>query len=152
MKSEHKEVYNTETGAMEFLDTKKLYSVTFDDSDRFFQVYVGMLQSFYEIKYIKDCFLLVKFAELANYNTGHIELSTKLRGVICEDLSINPSNLSTSIKRLIDAGLLFGDKGSYTINAGLFWKGDAKKRKELLEKDGVELTIQFKANENFSTE
>jgi hypothetical protein len=133
-----------DTGQIVMTDIQKTHLVTLQDEDKFFMVYLTMLQSFYQIKYVKDVMLLVKFAELADYNTGSIDLSTKLRVQICEELEIKPSNFSTSIKRMVNLGLLIGEKGSYTLNAGLFWKGDAKTRKQVMKDRGLEFTIKLK--------
>lgn len=134
---------NPDTGEMIITDVQKTHVVTLQDKDKFFMVYLGMLQSFYQIKYVKDVMLLVKFAELADYNTGQMDLSTKLRLEICQELDIKASNLSATIKRLVDLKLLLGEKGSYTLNAGLFWKGDAKTREKVMKERGLELTIKF---------
>ena len=130
------------------VESKKVFIVPVDEADRFFMVYISMLQSFYEIKYVKDVKLLVKLAELANYNTGHVEISSKLRKYICGELGFNQSNLSATLKRLVVLGLLQGDGGSYQLNAGLFWKGDAETRKQIMREMGIDLTIKFTMTPN----
>lgn len=141
--SQSTQTVDPDTGQIIITDTQKTQVVTLQDEDKFFMVYLSMLQSFYQIKYVKDVMLLVKLAELSDYNTGHVELSAKLRLQICEELGIKPSNLSSTFRRLVDSGLLLGEKGSYTLNAGLFWKGDSKTRKQILKDKGLELNIKF---------
>jgi hypothetical protein len=132
-----------DTGQIIITDVQKTHVVTLQEEDRFFMIYLSMLQSFYQIKYVKDVMLLVKLAELCDYNTGKVDLSTQLRAQICEELGIKPSNLSTTFKRLVESKLLVGEKGSYTVNASLFWKGDNKTRKQVLKDKGLEFNIKF---------
>jgi hypothetical protein len=135
-------------------ETKKVHLITLTDADKFFMVYLSMLRSFYEIKYVKDVFILVKMAEMAEYNTGNVKLTMDDRADICKTINIKSSNLSASLTRLISMNLLAGGKGKYTINAGLFWKGDSKERKRLLLSKGLDFNIKFKIepNTNFDDE
>jgi hypothetical protein len=133
-------------------EVKKTHLVTLSDADKFFMVYLSMLRSFYEIKYVKDVFILVKMAEMAEYNTGNVKVTMEDRADICKEINIKQSNLSASLTRLISMNLLTGGKGKYTINAGLFWKGDSKERKKLLISRGLDFNITFKIEPNYDFE
>lgn len=125
-------------------DEKKLHSVILDDTDKFYMVYFNMLRTFYQIKYLKDVLLLFKLCEMANFNTGIVSLSANDRFDLCVFLNVQNSNLSTGLKRLKLLGLIFGDKGRYTINESVFWKGDKEMRKQLLKDRGIDFIIRFK--------
>lgn len=47
---------------------------------------------------------------------GIVSLSSIVKDSICEELSINKTNFSKNIKRLIDANVIQGNKGTYIIN------------------------------------
>ena len=131
------------SGEVIITDTHKIHKVILEDEDRFFMVYFNMLKTFYQIKYIKDVLLLVKLAELANYNTGEVLIPTSTRQQLCEELEVSKPYISTAFKRLCDLGLLEGDKGRYKLNEAAFWKGDAKTRKQALKDKGLEFKIKF---------
>jgi predicted transcriptional regulator len=63
---------------------------------------------------------------------------------ITESLGIRNDSISKSLRRLLDIGLINGDRGSYVINPIIFWKGDKAKRKELLENEGLKVEFNFK--------
>ena len=124
-------------------DEKKLHSVVLDDTDKFYMVYFNMLRTFYQIKYLKDVMLLFKLCEMANFNTGVVSLSANDRNDLCLFLNVLNSNLSTGLRRLRSLGLIFGEKGRYTINESVFWKGDKEMRKQLLKDRGIDFVIRF---------
>lgn len=132
-----------EDGNLVIQDVEKTYVVKLAENDKFFMVYYNMLKSFYKIKYVKDVMLLVKLAELADYNTGEVTIATKTREDICSELEITKSNLSPIFKRLIELGLLSGEKGVYKINEAVFWKGEASIRKSILKEKGIQFVLQF---------
>lgn len=133
----------TPDGELISLDVSKTYIIKLDESDRFFMVYYNMLKSFYQIKYLKDVMLLIKLVELADYNTGVVTIATKTRESICKELGVNKSNLSSMFRRLRDLELIYGEKGVYTINEGVFWKGEATIRKNILKEKGIEFILKF---------
>ena len=136
-------VHQDANGKTVLSDESKTFTIKLDDSDKFFMVYYNMMKSFYQIKYVKDVMLLIKLVELADYNTGVITLATKTRESLCKDLDVAKSNLSSMFKRLVELQLIFGEKGVYTINECVFWKGDAVIRRDLLKTRGLEFILKF---------
>ena len=133
----------TPDGELVSLDVSKTYIIKLDESDKFFMVYYNMLKSFYQIKYLKDVMLLIKLVELADYNTGVVTIATKTREAISKELNVNKSNLSAMFKRLSDLELIRGEKGVYTINEGVFWKGEASVRRNIMKERGIEFILKF---------
>jgi hypothetical protein len=127
-----------------YVEVQKLHTVTLEEFDRFYMVYFNMMKTFYQIKYLKDVLLLVKLCEDSNFNSGLINLSTQYRVDLCSFLNIRNSHLSSSLKRLSVLGLLIGNKGKYTINEGIFWKGDREIRDALLKDRGLDFIMRFK--------
>lgn len=84
---------------------------------------------------------------MAEFNTGVVRLTTQDRDEVCVQLNISKPNLSKNIKRLKDQGLLVGDRGVYTIDPKLFWKGDRKMRADLLQTEGLRVIVEFRKEE-----
>lgn len=137
----------TPEGEVVSTDVRKTYIVKLDDTDRFFMVYFNMLQSFYEIKYLKDMKLLIKLIESAEYNTGKVSVTTQRRLDLCTELDVTSTNLSAGFKRLLDLNLISGTKGDYLINESAFWKGEANIRKGILKDKGLDILIKFQSSE-----
>ncbi len=129
-------------GVLESVEQHKILNVKVP-AEHFFITYLDSIGRLYGIKNVSDRNLIDKFAELAEFNTGRVQLTTQTREDICEQLSISKPNLSKNIKRLKDAGLITGDKGSYILDPRVFWKGDAKAREEMLKSNGLSVTINF---------
>jgi len=127
-----------------FFDENKLHSVELDKSDSFYLIYFKMLKTFYEIKLIKDVYLLFRLCEMAEYNTGKISLSIQDRSDLCDLISLRKEHLSAGLKRLSELGLISGSRGSYIINQSIFWKGDKETRNKVLKERGIDFTIRFK--------
>lgn len=132
------------TGQLIITTTQKTHKIEVNE-DNFFITYLKFLSVFYELTHISDVKLIVKFCELAEFNTGKVSISTGKRKEICDELGINTSNFSKYTKRLKDKGLISGDKGEYKINPDIFWKGDKKSRAALLKDNALTLTFGFTA-------
>jgi hypothetical protein len=143
IKSDEFETTDKETGEIVKVHTEKLYKVTVANSEEFFQVYVAMLAPFYKLKYVDDMKLLVKFCEIATFNTGVVMMPAAVRKKICDECDIHSSNLSRSIKRLKELKLIEGEGGAYVINPSIFWKGTQKEREKLLQSKSLKLTFEF---------
>ena len=137
------DVVDPETGEVTSTTSKKTHRITLDKNDHFYMCFFETMAPYYGLKYADDLKLISKFCELAEWNTGKVSVSTSTRESICKELNINTSNLSRSIKRLRDSNLISGEKGIFTINPSIFWKGDKKSREDLLKSGGLSVNIQF---------
>lgn len=144
IKSKTTSIVDTETGEVHMVETEKLVSVK-TETEEFFQIYCRLIASVYELKYADDIKILIKFCEIAQFNTGVVLLPAALRKKVCEEIGILTSNMSKSIKRLKDKELLTGDRGEYKINPAIFWKGEQKVRAQILKDNGLALTLNFKS-------
>lgn len=142
-----REVTNLETNRVEKVDQTKTFVVKTDDADKFFQVYYNMVASWYELNRVADIKVLMYLCQIAEFNTGEVSLSAAKRTELCHDLTIANSALSRSLKALKEKDLITGDKGTYYINPAIFWKGDAKARKEQLTEDGLYFGWKFKTED-----
>lgn len=131
---------NPETGELEEVEQIKDFVVKVD-TEHFYMCFFEKMASFYGIKHLSDMKLMVSMCELAEFNTGIVHMTRKTRQRLCEQSGITITNLSRNLNRLIAIDLISYDEGDYTINPQVFWKGELKKRKELLEIDGLKFTI-----------
>jgi hypothetical protein len=143
VKSETTSFVNDDTGEITLIETKKLHKIQTKSEDRFFQVYYETLASFYDLRYTDDLKLLIRLAQLAEWNTGKVLLPASIREEICTHLTIHTTNLSKSLKRLKEKDLIQGERGVFVINPNVFWKGDKEMREKQLKEDGLYFTIKF---------
>ncbi len=85
--------------------------------------------------------ILWKFQEYAEYNTGKVYMNSQRVNEIMQACNISKPSYYRAIKDLEEAGILKGDKSTYTINSNIFWKGDAKTRKELINNARLKVTF-----------
>jgi hypothetical protein len=143
LESKVTDIVDRETGEIHSTETTKVFKVNMGKQEEFFMTFCNYMSSFYELKYADDIKLIIKFNEWAEFDTGSVDLTSKKRLEITEELGIRNDSISKSLRRLLDKGLISGDKGSFIINPIIFWKGDKAKRKELLESEGLKVQFNF---------
>lgn len=141
IKETKREYIDPDTGELIVQDTEKV-TVVKTTTESFFMTFIDHMSGVLGLKTIADKKLLEKLCGLAEFNTGVINLSTAVREQLCVDVGINKTNFSKHLKRLKDADLIKGEKGQYTINPLVFWKGDLKSRNKALN-EGLYFTIKF---------
>ena len=129
-----------ETGELLTIETEKNFLVKVD-SERFYMCFFEKMSSFYGIKHISNMKIMVAMCEQAEFNTGIVTMSKRVRAIIGEKTGVSMSNISKNLKRLISIDLIAEINGDYVINPEVFWKGELKKRSELLEVDGLKFNI-----------
>lgn len=77
--------------------------------------------------------VLWKLLEFAEYNTGKVYMNSGRKQEILKECSISRATYDRAIRDLVDAEIIEKNKDTYTINEGMFWKGDQKARMELME-------------------
>lgn len=132
-----------DTGEVFETEVKKLIKVNMGKQEEFYMTYCKYLAPLYELTYADDLKLIVKLCEWGVYDKGTVSLTTSRRAEITEKLGIHASNISKSLKRLLEKKLITGDRGEYQLNPVIFWKGDRAIRKELLRKGGLEVMFNF---------
>lgn len=138
-----KSIVDKETGELSLVESEKVYTIN-TPTEEFFQVYCRLIGCIYKLKSINDIKLLIKFCEIAEFNTGKVLIPTPERKTLCNDLGIQNSNFSKSIKNLKDKCLLSGERGSYLINPAVFWKGEQKVRSQILKEGGLSMLLNFR--------
>jgi len=144
VESSKTEFVNPETGEIQYTETKKVVKINMGKQEEFYMTYCNYLSGFYQLKYADDIKIMVKLNEWALFDTGEVQLTPKRRVEITDELGIRNDAISKSLKRLREKNLIEGDKGDYTINPVMFWKGDRAKRREMLSKEGgLSVTFNF---------
>jgi len=146
VKSTVREYVDQDTGEISLIETQKTHIIKVVEEE-FFMMHVKLLKNYYDLDHVSDFRLIVKLCELAEFNTGSVSISTGKRQEICKELNINTTNFSKYIKRLKDKKLITGDKGEYLINPGIFWKGDRRERKKLLDSGSLSVVFEFRKEE-----
>lgn len=77
----------------------------------------------------------------AEFNTGRVLLPADVRVQISKDLDMSTGSITNNLKALKDLNLISGEKGVFTINPQIFWKGDEKARKAFMCEQ--EIKIKF---------
>lgn len=137
-----KQVVDRDTGELHEIETSKTYR-TKVETDRFFSVYISKLASFYGITALSDVKVMIAFCEMAEYDTGVLNLNKAIRVKIQDKTGVDYSNLSKNIKRLSNLGLIHHESGTVTINPEIFWKGSMKVRRELLNIGGLQFKVEL---------
>ena len=128
------------TGELVEVTTEKTYNIKVP-GDKFYMTFIESIAPLYKLKSLTDLKLLIKFCELAEFDTGKVVISPALRKDICKELLISTNSFSISIKSLTEKGLIEGDRGSYKINPLLHWKGSQSTREKLIR--SVDFTFKI---------
>lgn len=75
------------------------------------------------------------------YNTNKVLIPPAIRVQISKDLDMSTGSITNNLKALKDLNLISGEKGVFTINPQIFWKGDEKARKAFMCEQ--EIKIKF---------
>ena len=142
VKTAYKQIVDKDTGEIIHQEFEKHF-VAQVKSDNFYMCFFENFAPFYGLKHLSDAKLLACLCELAEFNTGIVQLSTKVRKVISEKTKIGLTNLSRNIKRLKETGLITEEYGEVVINPAVFWKGSIKERFEIIKSGGLLFNIRI---------
>lgn len=142
IQSTYKQIIDKDTGELLSQEVEKHF-VAQIKSDNFFMCYFENLAPFYGLKHLSDVKMLACLCELAEFNTGVVQLSTKIRKIISEKTKIGLTNMSRNIKRLVESDLISEEDGQVTINPAVFWKGSIKERIEIIKNGGLTFNVRI---------
>lgn len=136
--------YINENGVPEKRTGKKVIELD-TMSEPFYITFLNYVGWMYDIRGNVALNVMAQLMELAEFNTGLVNLSTDSRRRIMESVGISSSALSRAISVLESKGAIarhryvnkrtgefIESKCSYVINPEMFWKGDMKSRKKLV--------------------
>ena len=135
-----REIVDVTTGEVVKVDTQKTFTEKISP-DSFYMTFIGYMSPLFNLHSDVARSILDWMCMRAEYNSGVVDLSTSKRQKMCSDLSITSNQVTTNLKKLKELGLITGEKGEFTINPEIFWKGDTKTRQQVLE--GKSLKVSF---------
>lgn len=121
--------------------TRKRYSIPIRQQDEFFMTFIRFMGPYYEIKYADDFKILAKLCSMAHMNTGVVELPAQKRKKVMEELSMTQAQVSRSLKRLSDLGLISGSGGMYEVSHEIFWRGGTDERAAKAERVRIDKSV-----------
>jgi DNA-binding transcriptional ArsR family regulator len=139
-----KKYTNKTTGEIEELEASKWVTIRIGKDEKFWMTFCRYTAPLYQLTHVDDIKIIVKFCELAEYDSGVVHLTPSRRKEMVAELGMQQSNVSKSLKRLKEKSLITGEDGEYKITPTLFWKGERSKRVELLRDKGLQVTFNFK--------
>lgn len=138
-----KEVLDPQTGEIIKYESSKTYKEKIN-SENFYMVFLDYMTPLLKIKSHITRHVLDKLCQLAEFNSGKVNLSTGNRKEICDQLEINSQQFSKALKQLKELNLIDGESGMFTINPYIFWKGDQSiRRQELLNNKAFQITYEI---------
>ena len=135
-----KEYVDTETGEVLSYESQKTFTQKIE-KDKFYITYIDFIAPFFKLKSAKAKDLLIWMCNHAEFNTGRVLLNANIRSEISKELEISAGSITNNLKALKDLNLISGEKGTFTINPQIFWKGDEKARKAFMNEQ--EIKIKF---------
>lgn len=135
-----REIVDVATGELVKVDTQKTFTEKISP-DNFYMTFIGYMSPLFNLHSDVARSILDWMCMRAEYNSGVVDLSTSKRQKMCSDLSITSNQVTNNLKKLKELGLITGEKGEFTINPEIFWKGDTKTRQQVLE--GKSLKVSF---------
>ena len=135
-----REIVDVTTGELVKVDTQKTFTEKISP-DNFYMTFIGYMSPLFNLHSDVARSILDWMCMRAEYKSGVVDLSTSKRQKMCSDLSITSNQVTNNLKKLKELGLITGEKGEFTINPEIFWKGDTKTRQQVLE--GKSLKVSF---------
>lgn len=115
------------------------------DEDSFYAVFISYVKWLYKINSAVTIKVLLYMLDIAEFNTGRVSLTAGERSNIMEELHISSQALSRAVRELVSVEAISKNyivnretgeqrerKGEYLINPEMFWKGELKKRRQLV--------------------
>lgn len=140
-----REIVDVTTGEVVKVDTQKTFTEKVSP-ESFYMTFIGYMSPLFNLHSDVARSILDWMCMRAEYNSGVVDLSASKRQKMCQDLSITSNQVTNNLKKLKELGLITGEKGEFTINPEIFWKGDTKTRQQVLE--GKSLKVSFEIVDN----
>lgn len=137
-----KEYVDKDTGEILSYESEKTFTQKID-KDKFYITYIDFIAPFFQLKSAKAKDLLIWMCNNAEFNTGRVLMPTEVRDKISKELDISPNGITNNLKALKDLNLISGQKGTFTINPKIFWKGDEKARKAFMNEKEIQIKFSI---------
>jgi len=151
--TQEKIVKRTDPDTGEITEEIQSTSKTFNTkvkAEEFFIVFLESIGHLIGIKSGVDRAVLDALCAVAEFDTGVVHLTSKMREKICELTELKYQTVANSLSFLRKNKFIIMDKGECKINPEYFWKGSLEERSKILREGCLELRINFgnKTNKN----
>ena len=99
-------------------------------SEEFFAVYLEHVGVLFKLN-ATEIKILIYLCKKAKFDTGDVDITAADRIRMMGLFDVKKAAISKNINALITKKILFGERGSFTINPRLFWKGSVESRNEM---------------------
>lgn len=99
-------------------------------SEEFFAVYLEHVGVLFKLN-ATEIKILIYLCKKAKFDTGDVDITAADRIRMMGLFDVKKAAISKNINSLITKKILFGERGSFTINPRLFWKGSVESRNEI---------------------
>lgn len=137
-----REIVDVNTGEIVKVDSQKTFTEKINP-EHFYMTFIDYIAPLYQLHSEVARRMLDWMCEHAEYNTGIVDLSTSKRQQMCTELNLANNQVTNNLKKLKDLNLITGDKGSFTVNPEIFWKGDAQTRKDILNNKSLQVSFEI---------
>lgn len=143
-----REIIDSSTGEVLKVDSQKTFTERVNP-ERFYMTFIDYIAPIYQLHSEVARRMLDWMCEHAAFNTGIVDLSTSKRQQLCQDLNLANNQVTNNLKKLKDLNLINGEKGTFTVNPEIFWKGDlSTRRQELLKDKDLKVSFELIDKEN----
>lgn len=139
-------VVDSSTGEVLHMETSKRFT-TKVKTDKFYMTFIEYAAPLFKLTTQSAKDILVWMCCNAEFNTGKIVLAPAERARMMKDLNVTTNTISNSLKKLTSLKIISGDKGVYTLNPQIFWKGDSETRDKMLEVEEIQVNFDIKFKE-----
>lgn len=133
---------DNQTGEIVTITTSKTFS-TKVTTDSFYMTFFSFIKELAGLKSIVDIKVLSCLCEMADYNTGTVQLTADRKDYICKRMDLKYQTVANSLTSLKKRNFISGKRGAYNINPEYFWYGTTDARKDLMVNDNLNFTIEF---------
>lgn len=137
-----KTIIDKDTGEVIEQEVEKVFN-TVVKTDNFYMCFFENMAGFYGLKHASDIKLLTAMCEIAEFNTGIVQITTAVRKRLADKANISLTNMSKNLRRLLDADLVSGKDGEYRINPAVFWKGTTQERVDIIKEGGITFKVKL---------
>ena len=125
--------YESQRVTREKINSENFYMIFTDYCNRLYRITSGIAHN-----------VFTWMCTHAEFNSGRVSLPAALRQQLTKELDISDSQLTHALRVLKKNGVIAGERGLFSINPQIFWKGDQKiRRDELLKNKELKITYEI---------
>lgn len=140
-----RDIVDLTTGEVVKMDSTKIFTERVTP-ERFYMTFIDYVAPIYRLNSEVARRMLDWMCEHAAFNTGIVSLSVMDRKQMCEELHLANNQVTNNLKKLKELNIISGEKGRFTINPDIFWKGELTERqnhRELFKNKNLKVSFEL---------